>query len=52
MGKYRRLKDYATYINVSFYEFLDEVEIQHTIMRELINDILHTGIPLRLIIFL
>ena len=41
MDNYRRLKDFPTYIDESFYDLIDDIEVQRTIIRELITDILH-----------
>lgn len=40
MDNYRRLKDFPTYIDESFYDLIDDIEIQRTIIREVISDIL------------
>ena len=41
MDNYRRLKDFPTYIDEGFYDLIDDIEIQRTIIREVIKDILH-----------
>lgn len=40
MDSYRRLKDLPTYIDESFYDYTDEIEIQRTIIREIISEII------------
>lgn len=40
MDRYRRLKDISTYIDESFYDFIEDIEVQRTIIREVIQDIL------------
>lgn len=41
MDNYRRMKDFPTYIDESFYAFIDDIEVQRTIIREVITNILH-----------
>lgn len=40
MDNFRRLKDLPTYIDESFYDLIDDIEVQRTIIREVISDIL------------
>ncbi len=40
MEQYRRLKDFPAYIDESFYDFIDDLELQRTIIREVIRDII------------